>query len=143
MNTVGNLEVKVVTPEKTIFEGSVDYVSLPAKEGVLGIYKRHIPLLTLIDQGEVTIVKNGQKEFIAIFGGFAEVGPDHVTILTDAASRSEELDEVKIREAKKRAEEKLSEKLSQQDYLNVQAELRKAILGLKVANRRRRSNLLS
>lgn len=138
MEETKKIQVKIAIPEGLIYEGEGDYVSIPAKEGVIGVFKRHTPFFSLIEQGEVVIENNKAKEYLAVLGGFVDVGPDHVTILADLASTSEQLDEIKITEAKKRAEEKLSENLSQQDYVNTQAELRKTILDLKVARRRRR-----
>lgn len=139
MSEIKNIEVKVLTPEKTIYDGPADYVSIPAKEGVIGVFKRHTPFFSIVEQGEVVIENNKTKEYLAVLGGFVDVGPDHVTILADLASTSEQLDEIKITEAKKRAEERLSENLSQQDYAATQAELRKTILDLKVSRRRRSS----
>ncbi len=131
------LQIKVVTPERLVYEGSADYVSIPAVEGVVGIFKRHTPFFSIIEQGELVVKKGQLQEHLAVLGGFVDVGPNHVTILADLASTSQELDEIVISEAKKRAEEKLSETLSREDYAATQAELRKTILNLKVARRRR------
>lgn len=139
MTEVKKLQVSVVTPEGLVFEGLADYVSLPGQEGVLGVFKRHMPVFTMIDQGEIQIRDGDERKYLAVAGGFVEVYPDRVIVLADLASSSEELDEAKIKEAKKRAEEKLSEKLSRQDYLQAQAELRKSLLDLKVASRKRRA----
>lgn len=138
MTDIKKLKVSVVTPEGPVFEGLADYVSLPGQEGVFGVFKRHVPVFTIIDQGEIQILNGGERQYLAVAGGFVDVGPDHVIVLADLASTSEALDEIKIQEAKKRAEEKLSEKLSRQDYLQAQAELRKALLDLKVHSRKRR-----
>lgn len=134
------LIVKVITPERIVFVGEADYVSVPGVEGVLGVLPRHIPLFSLIDQGEV-VVKNGNKNFLhlALSGGFVEVSPSQVLILADAAARAEELDEAEIRAAKERAQSAFNEKMSRQEYLQAQAQLRKALLDLKVATRKRRS----
>lgn len=133
------LTVKVITPERVVFSGDADYVSVPGVEGVLGVLPRHIPLFSLIDQGEV-VVKNGNKNFLhlALSGGFVEVSPSQVLILADAAARAEELDEAEIRAAKERAQSAFNEKMSRQEYLQAQAQLRKALLDLKVAARKRR-----
>lgn len=133
---MGNeLEVTVITPEKRVFKDTASYVSLPAVEGVLGVLPGHTPLFTQIKQGEVSVKKGEETFHFSVVGGFVEVGKNKVTILADTVLRSEELDWEKIKEAKRKAEEKLQQKLSRQEYVTAEAELRKVLLDLRMAER--------
>lgn len=92
--------------------------------------------------GEMTVKIKGKEKYYAITGGFLEVNEDSVTILADYAVESEEIEVEKALEAKKRAEEilkKTKEKVSDRDFAIAQAELRRAVMELHVANRRRRA----
>lgn len=144
MSAKKKLTVKVITPERTVFAGEADYVSVPGVEGVLGVLPRHTPLFSLIDRGEV-VVKNGAQDslHLAVERGFVEVSPAQVLILADAAARAEELDEAVIRAAQERAQAAFNEKMSRQEYLQAQVQLRRALLDLKVAARKKRLPTLS
>ncbi len=73
--------LEVITAERVVYSDDVDMVLVPGVEGQLGILPRHAYLLTALTEGELVIRKAGQEdEYIAIGGGFMEVGPDHVTI---------------------------------------------------------------
>lgn len=140
MGKSGNLEISIVTPEKVVYHDSnCDYVSIPAVEGVIGVYAGHIPLFTKINQGELKVVKGKETAHLSVAGGFVEVTKDHVTILADSALRSEDLDEELIMQAKRKAEEQLSQKISRREYIAAEATLRKTMLDLKVAERKKKS----
>ncbi len=131
-------KIKVLTAEGVVFEGSADYVSIPGKLGVLGVLSGHTPLFSVIDHGELVIKNGAETVHLSVSGGFVDIGRDHVTALTDSALRSGDLDEEKIKEAKRKAEEKLRERLSRQEYLAAESQLRKILVDLKVSERRKR-----
>ena len=124
--------VDVVSAEEMIFSGEAEFVALPGESGELGIYPRHTPLITRIKPGAVRIKVPGQAndEFVFVAGGLLEVQPHHVTVLADTAIRGADLDEAKASEAKRRAEEALSNKESVIDYSKAQSELSAAIAQL-------------
>jgi F-type H+-transporting ATPase subunit epsilon len=126
------IHVDVVSAEEEIFSGEAEFVALPGEAGELGIYPRHTPLITRIRPGAVRIKVTGQSEdvFVFVAGGLMEVQPDTVTVLADTAIRGADLDEAKATEAKRRAEETLSNRESQIDYAAAQAELAVAIAQL-------------
>lgn len=135
---MSTLHLDIITPERIIYSDEVEMVVAPGAEGELGILPHHTPLFTQIKPGEIKIKKGGQETFLAVTGGFLDVAPQSkVTILADYAIRSEEIEIARAEEAKKRAEELMREKKSKQEFALVEAELRKAILELKVARRRR------
>ena len=132
---------EVVTAERTVFEDDVDMVVAPGIEGQLGILPNHARLMTALTYGELVIHREGQEdEFIAIGGGFLEVGPDHVTILADSAERAEEIDMARAEEAVRRAEELMAQKQREDvDFIRAEAALRRSMIRLKVAKRKRRA----
>jgi len=116
----------------------VDFVSAPGIEGTLGILPRHAPLITALVLGELRYKKDGQEYVYAIGGGFMQVRPDKVTVLADSAERADEIDEMRARQARERAEVALKEKAhANVDAVRLEQALRRADLRLKVAKRRR------
>ena len=133
------IHVDVVSAEEQIFSGEAEFVALPGEAGELGIYPKHTPLITRIKPGSVRIKVAGQSEdvFVFVAGGMLEVQPNAVTVLADTAIRGKDLDEAKASEAKKRAEEALSNKDAKIDYAKAQAELAVAIAQLAAIQRLR------
>ncbi len=126
------IHVDVVSAEEEIFSGPAEFVALPGEAGELGIYPMHTPLITRIRPGAVRIKVAGQAEdeFVFVAGGILEVQPNAVTVLADTAIRGHDLDEAKATEAKKLAEEALSNRESKIDYAKAQAELAAAVAQL-------------
>lgn len=133
------LKVEVVSPEEEIFSGQAEFVALPGEAGELGIYPRHTPLLTRIRPGAVRIKLAGrdEEELVFVAGGIVDVHPDAVTVLADTAIRGRDLDEAKANEARRQAQEALSNTTSRIDYAKAQAELAEAIAQLQAINRLR------
>ena len=127
------ITVDVVSAEEQIFSGEAEFVVLPGIDGELGIYPRHTPLFTQIKPGAVRIKVPGQaaEELVFVQGGFLEVQPHKVTVLADTAIRAHDLDEVKALEAKKRAEEAMTNKESDESMASAQAELSAALAQLE------------
>jgi F-type H+-transporting ATPase subunit epsilon len=127
------ITVDVVSAEEQIFSGEAEFVVLPGVDGELGIFPRHTPLFTQIKPGAVRIKVPGQaqEELVFVQGGFLEVQPHKVTVLADTAIRAHDLDEVKALEAKKRAEEAMTNKESEETMATAQAELSIAMAQLE------------
>jgi F-type H+-transporting ATPase subunit epsilon len=120
------LRVQFVTQEGLVFEDSaVDKVVLPGTEGEMGILPHHAALLTTLNFGELRIVKGEAEESYIVYGGIAEVGADHVTILADTAESSYAVDEASAVEARRRAEE-LMKTGAPEEKTYAEAELRRA-----------------
>ena len=138
---MSQIRFEVVTAERTGFEGDVNMVVAPGIEGQLGILPHHAPLMTALTFGELIIHREGQEdEFIAIGGGFMEVGPEHVTVLADSAERAEEIDEARASEAQERARQLMEQKQREDvDFIRAEAALRRSLIRLKVAKRKRRA----
>ena len=119
------LHVNIVSAEQAIFSGEAEMVIAPGEAGELGILPQHAPLLTRIKPGvvKVKLVGKDEEEVIYVSGGILEVQPKALTILADSSIRSHDLDEVKVMEAKRAAEEALTNRPSGQDRALVVAEL--------------------
>jgi F-type H+-transporting ATPase subunit epsilon len=102
------LTLEVVTPEREVVRETVSEVQLPALSGYLGILPGHTPLLTEMGIGPLTYKKGSGTGYVAVIGGFAEVLPERVTVLAEAAERSEEIDPDRARKELAEAEGKLS-----------------------------------
>lgn len=127
------IHVDVVSAEEQIYSGEAEFVVLPGVDGELGIYPRHTPLFTQIKPGAVRIQRPGeeQDEFVFVQGGFLEVQPTRVTVLADTAIRANDLDEAKVLEAKKKAEEAMANKDAAGNIAAAQAELAAALAQLE------------
>jgi F-type H+-transporting ATPase subunit epsilon len=133
------IHVDVVSAEEEIFSGEAEFVALPGESGELGIYPMHTPLITRIRPGSVRIklAGSGEEELVFVAGGILDVQPDIVTVLAETAIRGHDLDEAKASEARKQAEEALSNSSARIDYAKAQAELAAAIAQLQAITRLR------
>ncbi len=131
------IHLEIVTAERTVLSDDVDQVNAPGADGRMGILPRHEPLMTTLIPGELTIIKHGASTPFAISGGFMEVLPDRVTILADTAERADEIDEERAESARRRAEDLLRERRSEQEMMLAEAQLRRAMIRLRVARLRR------
>src|SRR2546423_13731192 len=139
MATRNTLHVEVVTAERELYNGEANLVSAPGSEGRLGILPRHAALLTTLAPGDLRIELNGAEEPLFISGGFLEVSDDNVTVLADTAEHAEEIDQARAEEARRRAQERLAQAQSNVERAELQAELQRAIIRLRVVETARRS----
>jgi F-type H+-transporting ATPase subunit epsilon len=102
------LMLEVVTPERELVRESVAEVQLPGLSGYLGILPGHTPLLTELGIGPLIYKQGSESGYIAVIGGFAEVLPERVTVLAEAAERSEEIDAARARADLAEAEKNLA-----------------------------------
>jgi F-type H+-transporting ATPase subunit epsilon len=135
------MRIDVVSAEESIYSGEAEFVVLPGVMGELGIYPRHTPLITQIRAGVVRIKVPGKAEEEAVYvqGGFLEVQPDHVNVLSDTAVRAADLDEAKVIEAQQAAQEALRARTEKHEIATAEAEV--ALLGeqLKAIQRLRKT----
>ncbi len=134
---MATLRLEIVTPDRLAFEGDVESVVIPGTEGELGVLPMHIPLMTQIKPGELVIMKNGKKDYLAVGEGFATVTQERVNILTDMAIEWQRIDETAAEAAIERAKSTLAGKhdLSEEEVASVQASLLKSIAQLHVKRR--------
>jgi F-type H+-transporting ATPase subunit epsilon len=132
------IKLEIVTPERVVLTEDVDMVIAPASEGYVGILPHHAPLLTTLGPGELRIKKGGTETALAIFGGFMDVRPDRVVILTEAAEQADQIDAARAEAARARAREVLQAGPVGLDEARARASLERAMVRLRVTERRRR-----
>jgi F-type H+-transporting ATPase subunit epsilon len=122
---MATLQVNIVSAEQAIFSGEAEMVVAPGETGELGILPGHTPLMTRIRPGTVKVKLVGQdkEEIVYVSVGILEVQPKTLTILADTSIRAHDLDEAKVMEAKRQAEEALANRATGQDRALVVAEL--------------------
>jgi F-type H+-transporting ATPase subunit epsilon len=135
---VAKLHVGILTVEGVRFNGEADFVVAPGSQGELGILPRHIPLLTPLAAGAVTVRNDNDEQFFFVSGGFLEVRPDQITILADSAERAEDIDESRAEEARRRAQSAIEQKAIDADRAAATAALARAEARLRLAELRRR-----
>ena len=139
------MHLDVISQNKIVLNEDIEEVVLPTPKGQIGILPHHVNLVTKVEPGEMIIRIKGKTEYFAITGGFLEVNNNKVTILADYAIQSEEIEIEKALEAKKHAEETLrknKESISERDFAIAKADLIRAMMELRVANKRRRGQTL-
>lgn len=105
---MATFQFDLVSPEKLLFSGEVEQVDVPGSEGDFGVLAGHIPTVTIIRPGILTIYQNGKEEKVVVLGGFAEISPTGLTVLADVAASVEDLDRAMIAEQIKQSEQRVA-----------------------------------
>lgn len=127
----------IVSQDRIVFSGDADLILLPGVEGVMGVLPDHSNLLTVLQFGVITVRTARDEQYFTVAGGVAEIQPDHVTVMVDAAENVLEIDIERAEAAKKRAEETLAQGLPADSdvYLTQMAALRRSTMRLDAARR--------
>jgi F-type H+-transporting ATPase subunit epsilon len=130
---MAEIQLNIVTPEKTVYSGSVLRVRAPGSEGGFGVLPGHTPLLAALSIGEISFVEADSTAVrLTASGGFAEVQPERVTILAESAERIEEIDTSRAIAARDRALARIEQK-KDTDMVRAQAALSRAVNRIKVS----------
>jgi F-type H+-transporting ATPase subunit epsilon len=131
--------LRVVSVERSLFEGDVEFIIANGADGELGVLARHAPLMTILKPGPLRIqeVYGGTEQVLFVGGGFLEVLPDRVTVLADVAEHAEEISLERAEEARRRAQEKLAGTLTTAEEIEFQNALAVADARLRLARMRR------
>ena len=132
------MRLEVITAERVLFEGDVDVVVAPGSEGEIAILPGHVALMTTLQPGELRYRHGVDETYLSMTGGFLEVARDTVTVLADAAERSEEIDEARAIEAMRRAEERVVGREADLDMERALHAMRRARVRVQAVTRRRR-----
>ena len=127
--------LEIVTPEKKVLSETVDIVVAPGELGEFGVLPGHVPFLCKLKVGELRYRVGAVSRHIAIMGGYAEVANNQVTILATAAEEATEIDVVRARAARERAERRIAEAKDKLEFARAQAALHRAMACLRVAER--------
>ncbi len=133
------LSLKVVTPERIVYEADIDSISVMTEQGEITVLPNHVPLTTVLMPGEMRLKINGAETYLAVSTGFLQVRPgNEIVVLADTAERAEELELEKIEQARERASALLFEKrrVDDVDYVSAAAALEREFVRAKVARRR-------
>lgn len=136
-----SIKLEIVTPERVVFTDRVDSVVLPTVEGEVGILEEHIPLIVMLEPGEVQITLGEERVTIAVDKGFGRVKGDLVSVLTEAAIDVKEIDLSEVHEAEERARKALEAAKKNKDIDPTEIEKLEAVtrfsLAQKLAKNRR------
>lgn len=127
-----SLTVRVIAPDKTVWDGTADEVILPSTTGQVGILTGHAPMITALDIA-VMQVKSGKDKWakIALMGGFAEVDENEVTVLVNGAELGEQIDVQAAKTALTAAEQQVSKAASKEEQIEAAQALKKAKVRLQ------------
>ena len=128
--------LRVVSVERSLFEGEVDFVVANGAAGELGILPHHAPLMTILKPGALKIRHGGEEQLLFVGGGFLEVLPDRVTVLADVAEHADEISVERAEEARRRAQERLAGTLTTAEETEFQNALAMAEARLRLARMR-------
>ena len=132
------IRCEIASQDRLVYEGDVDIVVLPGAAGQMGILPNHAPLLTTLNLGVIKVRRGDHEEIFTVTGGVAEVQPQIVTILADAAEHIDEIDIARAEAARERAKELLEQGPPDEDldrYLAIEAALRRSNLRLEAVRR--------
>ncbi len=132
-----HLTLEIVTPDRSVVTERVDEVEIPGAEGYFGVLPGHTPMLAVLQVGELWYRKGGEKHYLSIAFGFAEVLPDRVTILAELAERADEIDAARAEAARRRAEERISKPSGDVDFERARIALMKSLTRIQVSSKAR------
>jgi F-type H+-transporting ATPase subunit epsilon len=131
------VRLEIVTPEAKSFSDDVDSVVIPGVEGEIGVLPMHAPLMTLLQPGELRVVKGGEETRLAVGEGFVEITQEKIAVLTDMAVKESDIDESAAEEAIRRAEEAMrNERMGDEEQAATKAALMRSLALVKVKRRR-------
>lgn len=130
------LKLEIVTPNGLILSEEVDEVVCSGSEGEFGVLPGHVPFFTTLKIGMLTYKKGNEARFVFVNWGYAEVGPDRVTVLADSAEKSDDIDVERAKAAMKRAEERLKQ-MADVDHVRATSALDRSFARISVAEKRR------
>lgn len=135
------IHFKIVTPERVVYENDILQVSIPTTTGQITILPNHIPLISLLEAGEMVIKDDLGEHILAVAGGVLEIKEkNNVVILADNAERAEEIDITRAEEARRRAEEQLKDihNLQDVDFARIQAMMERELNRIRVGKKYRK-----
>lgn len=135
--SVKQLQLKIITPERIVFDESVEHVTLPTTEGEITILPNHIPLITTLASGDVVANVNGEAVPMAVSGGFVEVASNVVKVLADFAEHVADISEDAVAKARARADElkRMKDNNEVVDFEHYEAELERSLTRVKIADK--------
>jgi F-type H+-transporting ATPase subunit epsilon len=135
-------QLVIVTPERQLLSEQITEVRLPGADGYLGVLPGHAPLITELGIGELTYrTASGQSGLLVVVRGFAEVLPDHVSVLAELAERAEDIDLKRAQEALKRSQERIAAGGENIDWDRAFTALQRALVRIQVVEKHQGINI--
>lgn len=128
-------KLEIITPERAFFAGDVESVIFPTADGYMSVQRMHEPMVAAITVGDMRFCVDGQWKQCTTSEGFVEVRPDETIIFSQAVEWPDEIDIRRAQEARERAEERLRQTQSYQEYMRNQISLARAMVRLRVGRR--------
>ncbi|MFZ4793381.1 MAG: F0F1 ATP synthase subunit epsilon [Blastocatellia bacterium] len=129
------LNLEIITPERRVLSEKVDEIVVPGLEGELGILPQHTPLISQLQTGILSYRQGTEKKMVHVSGGFVEVLPDQVAVLSDVAERPEEIDLERARKARERAETRIATGGDDVDFRRAELKLQRAMIRIQLASK--------
>ncbi len=132
----GKMMLDIVTPERKLVSAEVDEVTAPGFYGEFGVLPQHTPYLCQLGVGVLSYRTGSARYFVSIIEGYAEVGPEKITILAESAERAEDIDAGRAQASRQRAQERMSGQKAEEelDFDRAEMALKRAIARISVAN---------
>lgn len=127
------MHLKIITHDRIVFDEDVDEIYTKGVDGVFGVLKNHVPVISALDIGSTKVIQADKCKLFTTIGGVFQFKDNEATILTDTAEAGEDIDVTRANEAKKRAEARLAEKNAAVDIKRAETALARAMARLKVA----------
>lgn len=130
------LHLKIITPERIVFDDDVDFISAKGTKGSFGIYPNHVPFMSVLAVDTAKVVKDGKEMIFSIIGGAFQLKDNQAVILTEVAENGEDIDTARAELAKERAEAKLASAQTTSETQKANMAIAKAMARLKAASKR-------
>ncbi len=132
----GKMLLDIVTPERKLVSAEVDEVTAPGFYGEFGVLPQHTPYLCQLGAGVLSYRTGSARYFVSIIEGYAEVGPEKITILAESAERAEDIDAPRAADSRRRAQERMGGQNTGEelDFDRAELSLKRAIARISVAN---------
>lgn len=126
-------KLKVIAPNRTVFDGEVELVVARTIEGDMGIMYNHEPLLVPLSVGELRLINQSGNKVYAVSSGFMKVSKDNVKIITGSCEAPEDIDLKRAEASMARAKQRISEKSDDIDFKRAEFSLRRAVNRINVS----------
>ena len=125
------LQLEIVTPDRKVLSEPVEYVGAPGITGEFGVLPNHIPFLSALGIGNLYYKVGGKTHYVFVAGGFAEVGPEKVTVLAEVAERAAEIDLERAKKAVERAESRVQKRAEDINFARAQVSMQRAMARMR------------
>lgn len=135
------MQFQIITPERVVSSDDIDQVSIPTATGEITILPHHVPLITVLEPGELKYTKKGEQFNLAVSGGFVEVRENgHVIVLADTAEHAHEINLTRAEEAREKAATLMRGERNKEDvnFEALQSAVEKELARVKVGNKWRK-----